>query len=81
VLRTASAVARAVRDAFESDGMSLWQSNGPGAFQEVPHFHLHVMPRWSGDGLLRIYPHRVAELGPDELADQAEVIRRRLAEK
>ena len=52
-------VARAVRAAFQPDGLSVWQSNGPGAHQEVPHFHLHVMPRWTGDGLLRIYPHRV----------------------
>src|SRR5262245_20050425 len=52
-------VARAVRSAFQPDGLSLWQSNGPGAYQEVPHFHMHVMPRWSGDELLRIYPRRV----------------------
>ncbi len=52
-------VARAIRSAFSPDGLSLWQSNGPGAHQEVPHFHMHVMPRWSGDGLLRIYPHHV----------------------
>lgn len=52
-------VARAVRSAFEPDGLSLWQSNGPGAHQEVPHFHMHVMPRWAGDGLLRIYPQHV----------------------
>jgi len=50
-------VGRAVRDAFEPDGLSLWQSNGPGAHQEVPHVHIHVMPRWTEDGLLRIYPH------------------------
>jgi histidine triad (HIT) family protein len=52
-------VARAVKSAFQPDGLSLWQSNGPGAHQEVPHFHMHVMPRWSGDELLRIYPRRV----------------------
>ena len=52
-------VARAIRSASTPDGLSLWQSNGPGAHQEVPHFHMHLMPRWSGDGLLRIYPHHV----------------------
>ncbi len=56
-------VARAVRDAFDPDGLSLWQSNGPGAHQEVPHLHVHVMPRWADDGLLRIYP------GPVQVAD------------
>jgi histidine triad (HIT) family protein len=59
VMTTTVRVARAVRSAFEPDGLSLWQSNGRGAHQEVPHFHMHVMPRWAGDGLLRVYPHPV----------------------
>lgn len=52
-------VARAVKSAFQPDGLSLWQSNGPGAHQEVPHFHMHVMPRWWDDELLQIYPRHV----------------------
>ena len=58
VMEATVKVARAVREAFCPDGLSLWQSNGPGAHQEVPHFHMHVMPRWEGDGLLKIYPGR-----------------------
>jgi len=42
--------------ALAPDGMSLWQSNGEGAFQEVDHVHLHVHPRRVGDGLLDVYP-------------------------
>ena len=68
-------VARAVREAFEPDGLSLWQSNGPGAHQEVPHFHVHVMPRWIGDGLLRIYPDRVDTTEPSVRAAMATAIR------
>ena len=52
-------VARAVRHAFAPDGINLWQSNGVAAGQEVPHFHMHVMPRYLGDGILRVYPGRV----------------------
>jgi histidine triad (HIT) family protein len=68
-------VARAVRDAFRPEGLHLWQSNGPAAGQEVPHFHMHVMPRWHGDGLLRWHP--VAPVYPerDELDRQAGLIR------
>lgn len=43
-----SRIARAIRSAFEPDGLSTWSSNGPGANQEVPHFHLHVYPRRLG---------------------------------
>lgn len=68
-------VARAVRAAFEPEGLSLWQSNGPAAFQEVPHFHMHVMPRWEEDGLLRIYPQRLEQRTDRDLDAQADAIR------
>ena len=45
--------------ALAPEGMSLWQSNGEGAFQEVDHVHLHVHPRRVGDGLLDVYPRGV----------------------
>ena len=32
------------------DGLNVLQANGAAAFQSVPHFHLHLIPRWSGDG-------------------------------
>jgi histidine triad (HIT) family protein len=50
--RTSIAVARAVNRAVEPDGLNLLQSNGPGAAQSVPHFHLHILPRRMNDGLL-----------------------------
>lgn len=31
--------------AFAPDGVLLYQNNGVGSGQEVPHFHLHVVPR------------------------------------
>jgi histidine triad (HIT) family protein len=43
-------VALALRAALEPDGLNLLQANGPAAFQSVPHFHLHLIPRWNGDG-------------------------------
>jgi len=56
MLSAAVSIARAVRSEFKPEGLSLWQSNGPAAFQEVAHVHLHVQPRWTNDGLLNIYP-------------------------
>jgi histidine triad (HIT) family protein len=49
-------IARAVDRAFPNEGMTVWHSIGPAAFQEVPHMHVHVHPRHLGDGLLRVYP-------------------------
>jgi len=49
-------VTRAVSAAFPNEGISLWHSIGPAAFQEVPHLHIHVHPRLTDDGMLRVYP-------------------------
>jgi histidine triad (HIT) family protein len=47
---TAKKVAGALRKALSPDGLNVLQANGAAAFQSVPHFHLHLIPRWTGDG-------------------------------
>ncbi len=47
---TAKKVAGAIRKALNPDGLNLLQANGGAAFQSVPHFHLHLIPRWMNDG-------------------------------
>lgn len=51
VAATVLKVAKAVNAALKPDGLNLVQSNGPGAAQSVPHFHVHVLPRRLGDRL------------------------------
>ena len=57
---TVCKVARAVRHVYAPEGLSIWQSNGPAAHQEVPHVHWHVLPRYTDDGLLVVYPGDLA---------------------
>ncbi len=49
-MATAKRVAGALQRALSPDGLNLLQANGAAAFQSVPHFHLHLVPRWTGDG-------------------------------
>jgi histidine triad (HIT) family protein len=49
-IATARRVATAIRVALRPDGLNLLQANGAAAFQSVPHFHLHLIPRFTGDG-------------------------------
>ena len=49
-IATAKKVAAAIRKALNPDGLNLLQANGAAAFQSVPHFHLHLIPRWTNDG-------------------------------
>lgn len=48
-------IAKALAANERPDGLNLSQSNGDAGGQEVPHFHLHIHPRRTDDGLLRIY--------------------------
>lgn len=48
-ISTAQRVALALRTALHPDGLNMLQANGAAAFQSVPHFHLHLIPRWTND--------------------------------
>jgi histidine triad (HIT) family protein len=50
VMATARRVALAIQRELRPDGLNLLQANGAAAFQSVPHFHVHLIPRWTGDG-------------------------------
>ena len=70
-------VTRAVGEVFANEGLSLWHSIGPAAFQEIPHLHVHIHPRKRDDGLLRVYPN--APVGADAaLLDQVGTRLRRI---
>ena len=42
-------VARAVHDAFDVVGLNIFQNNGIASGQTIPHYHVHVMPRYPGE--------------------------------
>ncbi|MGH7300744.1 MAG: HIT family protein [Candidatus Rokuibacteriota bacterium] len=49
-IATAQRVALAIREGIKPDGLNMLQANGAAAFQSVPHYHLHLIPRWNNDG-------------------------------
>jgi histidine triad (HIT) family protein len=73
---TAQRIALAMKAAFDCDGISTRQHNEPGANQEVWHYHLHVFPRWAGDGL---YGAEARLTTPEERAPYAAALREALA--
>jgi len=76
-IATARRVARAIREAIRPDGLNLLQANGAAAFQSVPHFHLHLVPRFTGDGKGFDWPMVPGDRGRIQAA--AEKIRQALA--
>lgn len=77
VMQTAQRVAAAAAQAFEPEGITLFQANGAAGGQTVFHFHLHVLPRNTGDGLSLTWQR--AEPGMQVLSGYAERLRAALA--
>ncbi len=56
VFRTATRMAKAAKAAFGCEGVTLFQANEKAGAQTVFHFHIHVLPRWEGDGMDLAWP-------------------------
>ena len=78
--RAALRVAAALRrSGVRCEGVNFLASDGAAAGQEVPHLHLHVVPRYSGDGFGFRFPPAHAERPPrSELDATAKRIREAL---
>lgn len=46
----AKKMALTMREKLRCDGLNLVQNNGEAAGQTIPHFHLHLIPRYENDG-------------------------------
>ena len=62
LFRTVTKVAKAVQAAFEPEGLTLLQANKPAGLQSVPHFHIHILPRHTDDGVGLTWPAKSPDL-------------------
>lgn len=51
IMAVAQKIAHAQKEVFECDGVNFFMNNGAAAGQEVFHTHLHVIPRFTDDGV------------------------------
>jgi histidine triad (HIT) family protein len=92
VMAAAKRIAKVLIAEYAPDGVLLYQNNGVGSGQEVPHFHLHVVPRtpdsdW-GFGpphLARLEANRPAHLDHAVVTDRkvqtVELLRKRFSHR
>ena len=76
LFRTTARVAKAVNNAFSPHGVSVYQANGRAAGQTVFHAHIHIVPRYEGDGMDLVWP--VKHPSREALEKAAESIRQAL---
>lgn len=77
VMRTVQKLARAVKKAFDADGVTVQQFNEQAGGQIVFHLHVHVIPRFDG---VSLRPHTGDMADQKMLAENAEKIRAALAQ-
>ena len=77
LLRASKLIALAMKRALNCDGISTRQHNEPSGNQDVWHYHLHVFPRYAGDGL---YSAAKARYDEDERIRFTEQFRSTVAE-
>ncbi|MCS7287368.1 MAG: HIT family protein [Anaerolineae bacterium] len=74
LMKVAVKLAPILREAMEADGLNILNANEPAAFQSVFHFHLHLVPRTFGDGIM---PPWIQKPGnPAQIRAAAERIRK-----
>lgn len=54
VILASQRVARSLETLLNTDGITIMQNNG--IFKDVEHYHMHVIPRYKGDGFSWIEP-------------------------
>ncbi len=74
VLITAKKVAEKMKEKLQCDGLNLVQNNGETAGQTVLHFHLHMIPRYKGDG------QKIGWVPGEPTQDELEEIRKQIAD-
>ena len=75
----AARMARAQMRAFGTTGVNIFQNNGIDAGQTVPHFHVHVVPRYPGSDPRRVFRERDFPVLPlAQLQHIAEAVRAHL---
>lgn len=51
LISKAQEIAKKMKKVLGAEGVNLFNASGIAAEQSVLHFHLHVVPRWAGDGI------------------------------
>jgi len=77
LMKVAVRLAPAIKKAMGADGLNILNANERAAFQSVFHFHLHLIPRWFGDGLKPPWVSRPGD--PRAIKEAAQRIRNALS--
>ena len=70
IFKTTTRISKMVKNIIKPDGLDIYQCNGKYAGQVVFHFHMHIFPKFKGDGLFNIYNNKKPIFKDDNYLEQ-----------
>lgn len=69
-------VGQILRSALQPEGMNVISSAGQAATQTIMHLHIHLVPRWCGDEMGDIWPHKnkTLDIVLDDMLDRIQSV-------
>ncbi|MGZ3768678.1 MAG: HIT family protein [Bdellovibrio sp.] len=75
IFAVAQRILKAIENSgIKTEGANLFLSDGEAAGQDVPHIHLHIVPRYSGDRIQISFGKEVTKASRNNLNQVAEKI-------
>ena len=75
IILAAKKISEKIKKSLNVDGINLLQSTGSTAGQAIFHFHLHIIPRYKGDGLVNHFGKKPQRADIEEIKRLAEKIK------
>jgi len=69
----AKKMAEKVNEVLKPDGINFVQNNGKDAGQVIFHYHMHLVPRYKGDGV--VITHAPSDVSLEELGEVAKLFK------
>lgn len=65
IMKAAKLLSKVIKELFNPDGITICQNGG--SFDELTHFHMHVVPRYEGQNFANFYSEESEQIVVDEV--------------
>ncbi len=65
IMKAAKLLSKVIKELFNPDGITICQNGG--RFDELTHFHMHVVPRYEGQNFANFYSEESEQIVVDEV--------------
>jgi len=80
LFKTLHKIVGSIQEAFNAPASTIGINNGRESGQEVPHVHIHIIPRKHPDrlGIVQNFNRAIKKVSPEDLSENAKKIREKM---